>query len=305
MSTSALVTVGKRRLTLSNLDKVLYPASGFTKAQVIEYYAKVAPVLLPHLKGRAVTLKRYPDGVDGQAFFSKNCPAHRPPWFKTVIVHGEQTVEYCLIEEVASLIWVANLAALELHVPLEKATSKQPDRPTAVIFDLDPGPPAGMTDCARLALTLRHTLEGVRLQSFVKTSGAKGLHVLVPMNTAVTFEQTQSFARAVATVLAKADPKRVTANMSKAGRGGKVFIDWNQNELHQTTVCAYSLRAAEHPTASTPLGWEEVERAAGGRSSDRPLSFTAQDVLERAAGEYWAPSLTLKQYLPAGTASSA
>src|SRR5690349_8826442 len=191
MSTPALVTIGKRRLALSNLDKVLYPASGFTKAQVIEYYAKVAPVLLPHLKGRAVTLKRFPDGVDGQAFFSKNCPPHRPPWFKTVIVHGEQTVEYSLIEDVASLVWVANLAALELHVPQEKATSKHSDRPTAVIFDLDPGPPAGMTDCARLALTLRDTLEGVRLQSFVKTSGGKGLHVLVPLNTAATFEQTQ------------------------------------------------------------------------------------------------------------------
>jgi bifunctional non-homologous end joining protein LigD len=298
-SKTTVVSLGKRQLALSNLDKVLYPTCGFTKGQVIEYYAKVAPVLLPHLRGRAITLKRFPDGVSKYAFFSKNLPKGAPDWFSTTAIEGtERTINYCLIEDIPSLAWVANLAALELHVPLERA--HKPDVPTAIVFDLDPGPPAGLLECAKLALRLQQALAGVGLQAFVKTSGRKGLHVMVPLNTGtVPFSVTSQAARAMALVLARDDPKGVTVTNNKAERTGKVFIDWTRNAAHQTAAGAYSLRANEEPTVSTPLAWEELELAVKKRDTTR-LIFTAAQVVERAAahGDLFAPVLTLKQRLP-------
>jgi bifunctional non-homologous end joining protein LigD len=205
---STTIAIGKHQLSISNLGKVYYPATRFTKVQVIEYYARIAPVLLPHLRGRAITLKRFPDGVEKKAFFSKNCPKNAPEWFRTVLVQGsEGTVNYCLIEDIPSLMWIANLAALELHAPLERAS--KPDVPTAITFDLDPGLPAGLLDCARLALRLRQALSGCRLEAFVKTSGRKGLHVMVPLNTPTSFAMTSQAARAIALVLTRDDPKGV------------------------------------------------------------------------------------------------
>jgi bifunctional non-homologous end joining protein LigD len=292
------VAIGKLQLSLSNLGKVFYPATGFTKGQVIEYYARIAPVLLPHLRGRAITLKRFPDGVEKKAFFSKNCPKNPPEWFRTVLLQGsEGTVNYCLIEDIPSLMWVANLAALELHVPLERAV--KPDAPTAIMFDLDPGPPAGLLDCARLALRLLQALSGCRLEAFVKTSGRKGLHVMVPLNTSTSFAMTSQAARAIALVLARDDPKGVTVSNNKAERAGKVFIDWTRNAAHQTTAGVYSLRANEEPTVSTPVSWDEVEVAVKKKDAKR-LAFTAPQVIDRVAavGDLFAPVLTLKQQLP-------
>jgi bifunctional non-homologous end joining protein LigD len=295
---STVVAVGKHQLPLSNLGKVLYPASGFTKGQVIDYYARIAPVLLPHLRGRAITLKRFPDGVAKMAFFSKNCPKNPPEWFRTVTVQGaDGTVDYCLIEDIPSLMWVANLAALELHLPLERALRQ--DAPTGIMFDLDPGPPAGLLECATVALRVRQALAGLGLQAFVKTSGRKGLHVMVPLNTGKSYEATSQAARAMALVLGRDDPKGVTVTNNKADRAGKVFIDWTRNTAHQTTAAVYSLRANDEPTVSTPVLWEEVETAVRKRTVTG-LTLTAPQVVDRVAahGDLFAPVLTLKQKLP-------
>src|SRR5690348_2282239 len=241
------LTLGGKRVPLSNLDKRLYP-SGFTKGQAIDYYLRIAPMILPHLRSRAITLKRYPNGSRAPFFFEKNCPLHRPDWIKTARILSTRTenkeVNHCLINDRAALLWVANLAALELHVPLAKAD--RPGRPTVMVFDLDPGAPATLVDCARLGIRLRDLLARLGLQSFPKTSGSKGLHVYVPLNgsgAGVTFDDTKTFALAIASLLARDDPQKVTMNMSKSGRAGKVFVDWSQNDTHKTTVCAYSLRA--------------------------------------------------------------
>ena len=300
MKTATPLSVGGRRLSLTNLEKVLYP-SGFTKGQVIDYYVRVAPAMLPHLKGRAVTLKRYPGGSDEPFFYEKNCPAHRPPWVDTASVAGRSgnaAIDYCVIRDPATLVWAANLASLELHVTMARAAA--PDRPTAMVFDLDPGPPAALPDCLRVGLRLRDLLAAIGLKCFPKTSGGKGLHVYVPLNTpGVTFDDTKSFARAVAEVFQRQSPKAVTAAMAKAGRAGKVFVDWSQNDRHKTTACAYSLRARDEPTVSTPVEWEEVERAAETRRGT-PLVFTAEEVLARVArrGDLFAPVLALRQKLP-------
>jgi bifunctional non-homologous end joining protein LigD len=292
--------VDGRELMLSNLDKVLYPLTGFSKGDVIDYYAEVSAVLLGHLRGRPLTVTRYPDGVEGKAFFQKQSPAHRPGWVQTVAVaseRGAKRIDFTLADELPTLIWLANLAALELHVPLARAPALE--RPLAVVFDLDPGPPAGVIECCHVALWLHGTFERLGLQSFVKTSGSKGLQVYLPLGGEVGYEQTKRFAREVALALERAEPSLALSRMTKALRAGKVLIDWSQNDEHKTTICAYSLRARERPTVSTPLRWAELhsalEQPAGGA-----LSFDAAAVLQRVReqGDLFAPVLSLVQTLP-------
>lgn len=292
----AVVDIEGRRLKLTNLDKVLYPESGFTKGEVIDYYARIAPAILPHLRDRCVTFKRFPNGVDGKFFFEKRCPSHRPDWVRVGVGPGDRRggIDYCVIDDTPSLVWAANLAALELHTPM----SFTPDMtaPNMVVFDLDPGPPAGMTECAEVALDLRDVLAGIGFEIFPKTSGSKGLQLYLPLNTPHTTEQARSFALAVGQAMEKHHPDRVLTDMKKDLRKGKVFIDWSQNADFKTTICAYSLRARPHPTVSTPVTWDEVDAAAGGE----PLSFEAPEVLERFAehGDLFAPTQTLEQELP-------
>ena len=290
------LTLGANRPKLSNQAKVLFPRTGFTKGDLVDYYTRVAPLILPHLAGRAVTLKRFPDGVDGKAFFEKRCAAHRPDWVKTVRVPGQsakdKTIDYCEIGDLASLIWAANLAAIELHVPLALAAA--PDRPTAMVFDLDPGEPATTAECVPVARRLKSLLDELKLQSLVKTSGGKGLHILVPLNTpAVTFDDTKSFARAVALTLERDDPRGVIASMSRAARSGKVFIDWSQNDRNKTTACVFSVRARPEPTVSWPLSWDDV-------TVGRPVpSVRATGVPDAAAATRLVAVLRRVQPLPA------
>jgi bifunctional non-homologous end joining protein LigD len=290
----SVIEIAGRELRVSNLDKVLYPATGFTKAEVIDYYARIGPVILPHLAGRAVTLVRFPDGVEGKSFFEKNCPSHAPDWVRTA-PFPEAT--YCVLDDLPALVWVANLAALELHTL--QATADDPDRPTSMVFDLDPGPGAGVLDCCRVALELREVLDGLGLAAVVKTSGSKGLHLAVPLHTKVTADETKAFSRAAGQLLAKRDPRRVTVVMKRELRKGKVFVDWSQNDRHKTTVGAYSLRAKARPTVSTPIGWDEVDAALAEADADL-LTFEAADVLARIEehGDLFADNLTLKQSLP-------
>ena len=293
--------IGNKRVNVSNLRKLLYPAAGFTKQDVIDYYVGVSDVMLKHLKGRTVTLKRYPNGSQDMFFYEKNCPVHRPEWVGTANVPSANRtggINYCLIENKASLAWVAQIASLELHTSLAKAPAVE--KPTMMVFDLDPGPPADMIDCLHVALRMRDVLKRLGLESFPKTSGGKGLHFYVPLNTAgVTFDQTKSFARAVAELFEREDPERVVSSMKKSLRTNKVLIDWSQNDEHKTTVCAYSLRARERPTVSTPVSWKEVQTAFEARDPSM-LVFEAQDVLARIRkrADLFAPVLTLKQKLP-------
>jgi bifunctional non-homologous end joining protein LigD len=294
------IEVEGRTLKLTNRAKVLYPRTGFTKGDLIDYYAAIAPVLLPHLAGRPLTLKRYPDGVEGEHFYEKRCPAHRPAWVSTAPIESERgggTIDYCLVEEKPTLIWAANLAAIELHPSLSRAARMS--TPTAIVFDLDPGAPAGLKACCRVALQIKEVFDTFGLNTFVKTSGAKGLQVYVPLNTPVGYEQTKSFARAVAELLEKRHPRQVLSRMAKDLRPGKVLIDWSQNDEHKTTVCVYSLRARERPTISTPLAWEEVEQAV--RSRREPsLSAEPRELLERVAihGDLFEGIPMLRQGLP-------
>jgi bifunctional non-homologous end joining protein LigD len=294
---NTVVAVDGHKLKLSNLDKVMYPEAGFTKGEVIDYYAKIAPVLLTHLGDRGVTLKRYPDGVDGGSFFEKRCPSHRPEWVGTCIGPGDRngSIGYCRLAERAALVWSANMAALELHAPMARCADIE--TPTMVVFDLDPGPPAAMRECAEVGLWLREVLAGVGLESFAKTSGSKGLQVYVPVNRpGITHEQASSFALAVAQAIEKGHPKLVLTTMRKDLRPNKVFIDWSQNSRHKTTICAYSLRARPRPTVSTPVTWDEVAGAADGE----PLSFETADVLDRVDehGDLFGPTATLEQEVP-------
>jgi bifunctional non-homologous end joining protein LigD len=296
----ATTTVEGRELKLSNLDKPLYPQAGFVKRDVIDFYAAIAPTIVAHLTGRALTVKRWPDGVDAKAFFQKQAPAHRPEWVRTVTLpSGKKPIDYLLAEDRATIVWLANLAALELHVPLARAQA--PERPTTLVFDLDPGAPATAIECCRVALTLQGMFENLGLQSFVKTSGKKGLQLYVPLNDpAVTFAQTKPFAKAVAELLQEAQPELIVSRMTKTARPGKVLIDWSQNDRNKTTVCVYSLRAAERPTVSTPLEWDEVRAALDGGDADA-LRFEAAQVVQRIAerGDLFAPVLSLVQRLPA------
>jgi bifunctional non-homologous end joining protein LigD len=299
-SGKATARVEGRELKLSNLAKVIYPAAGFTKKDVVDYYAAIAPALCAHLEGRALTVKRWPDGVQGEFFFQKQAPAHRPEWVQTVTLPStRKPIDYLLANDSATLVWLANLAALELHTPLARAEAIQ--TPTALVFDLDPGEPASIIECCRVGLQLHGMFANLGLQSFAKTSGSKGLQLYVPLNSAeVTYEQTKPFAKAVAEMLEQAEGDLVVSRMTKARRTGKVLIDWSQNDSRKTTVCVYSLRARERPTVSTPLEWQEV-RTALDRGDASLLSFEAPEVLERVAkhGDLFAPVLSLIQELPA------
>ena len=295
----AVIEVGGRALTLSNLDKVLYPATGFTKAEVLDYYARIAPVLLPHLGDRALTLRRFPDGVEGSSFYEKNCPRHRPDWVGVHRVVGEEgTIDFCRIDSLAGLTWVANLAALELHTSMARAVD--PDTPTMVVFDLDPGPPAGVLECADVALWIRDVLAELGLTSVAKTSGSKGIQVYLPLNTPATYSASAGFSRNLAQLLERQAPERVVSLQRKDLRRGKVLVDWSQNSRHKTTVCAYSLRARERPTASTPLTWEELQAAVEAGDATR-LSFEAGAVVQRVEdrGDLFAAAAHLEQRLPA------
>ncbi|MDQ6765289.1 MAG: non-homologous end-joining DNA ligase [Verrucomicrobiota bacterium] len=294
-----LIVEGKK-LPVSNLNKVLYPKAGFTKGQVIDYYVRIAPVLLPHLKDRPLTLKRYPNGVEGMFFYEKNCPSHRPEWVKTAKVwsHGNQRdMYYCLAQDLPTLVWAANLADLELHTSLAK--KKDVAKPTMMVFDLDPGPPATIVQCCQVGLWLRDLLGGMKLESFAKTSGSKGLQVYVPLNTPATFDQTKALSRALAEHLEREHPHLVVHKMLKSLRGGKVLVDWSQNDEHKTTVNVYSLRAKEQPTVSTPVTWDEVETCLK-KNTPEMLTFTSEQVLQRVdkLGDLFAPTQSLKQKLP-------
>jgi len=298
--TGKIIELAGRRLSLSNLEKELYPACGFTKAHVLEYYRRMAAFILPHLQGRALTLKRYPEGVDKPFFFEKRCPAHRPPWVQTADISlrdGEQ-MTVCLVNNLETLLWVANLASLELHVPLARSAS--PEIPTAMVFDLDPGEPADILDCARVALILRNLLSRLGLAGWVKTSGQKGLHVFVPLNSPdATYENTKKFSRTVAVVLEKNYPQLVTAKIAKASRKGKVFINWSQNDASLTMICSYSLRAREMPFVSFPLDWGELEQLAGAGDPGK-LHILQAEAVRRAeeAGDLFQEILVKKQKLP-------
>ena len=303
MAASQQVEVDGRELKLTNLEKVLYPKAGFTKGEVLDYYAKVAPAIVPHLAGRAVTLRRFPEGVDDTdaAFFEKRCPKHRPEWVQTTrVLAGPHAgyIDYCVCGDRATLVWMAQLAAIELHPSL--SLGRKHEQPTVLAFDLDPGPPAEALDCGRVALRLRELFDHVGLESFVKTSGSKGLQVYVPLNTKTSYEETRPFAQAIAQLLAKQSPGEVIAKMGKKTlRKGKVFVDWYQNNERKTTISVYSLRARERPTVSTPVTWDELEGAVK-RDDPGSLVFEAADVLKRVEkhGDLFAPVLELKQKLP-------
>jgi bifunctional non-homologous end joining protein LigD len=285
----------------SNWDKVLFPQTGFTKGDLIEYYVAIAPTLLPHLQDRPVTLRRWPNGVEGRSFFEKNCPSHRPDWVKTASIYSSderRRIDYCLVQDAATLAWVANLAAIELHPSLSLA--RDMDHPTAVVFDLDPGDGAGLEQCAEVALVLEGLFSQLGLRSVVKTSGSKGLQVYVPLGEGVaTYEQTKPFARRIAELLERRLPDLVVSRMTKRLRAGKVLVDWSQNDIHKTTVAVYSVRARERPTVSTPLAWEELREAHAAGATER-LAFEPSDVLRRVAdqGDLFAPMLGSVQRLP-------
>jgi bifunctional non-homologous end joining protein LigD len=295
----AFADVEGREIKVSNLDKVLYPKAGFTKRDVIHFYAEIAPVLLPHLEGRPLTLKRYPNGVDAGHFYEKQAPSHRPGWVHTARVPtGSKTIEFVVCDDLPTLVWLANLADLELHTSLARA--EDIERPTALAFDLDPGEPATIVECCRVGLLLEAMFRGLGLQSFPKTSGSKGLQVYVPLNTDVSYDTTKPFAKAVAELLEREEPGLVVSRQTKTLRRGKVLVDWSQNDEHKTTVNVYSLRARDRPTVSTPLTWDEVRE--GARSGDpERLVFDAAAVRERVAehGDLFAPVVSLVQQLPA------
>jgi bifunctional non-homologous end joining protein LigD len=284
------VDVEGRRLSLSNLDKVMYPAVGFTKGQVIDYYTRIAPAVLPHLRNRPLTLKRYPNGVEGQYFYEKRCPSHAPEWVRREQVQG---IEYCICDDLPTLVWLANLADLELHPSLSLADDIL--RPSVMAFDLDPGDGAGLPQCCEVAFLLRDALTKLKLESFAKTSGSKGIQVYVPLNSeGVDYDHgTKPLSKALARHLEAQHPKLIVSQQKKELRKGKVLIDWSQNDEHKTTVGVYSLRARERPTVSTPLAWEELDEPDA-------LVFEAADVLERVEqhGDLFAPVAELQQELP-------
>jgi bifunctional non-homologous end joining protein LigD len=295
------VEIDGRTLSLSNLEKPMYPEAGFAKGHVIDYYTRVAPVLLPHLRDRPLTLKRYPDGVQGPHFYEKQCPSHRPDWVATTMVGSSRardgTINFCLANDLPTLVWLANLADLELHTSL--ATAADYSRPTMIAFDLDPGPPATIVECAEVALELRTAYEHLGMEAFPKTSGSKGMQVYVPLNTPADYRKTSGFAKGLAELLERRHSELVVSDMKKTLRKGKVLVDWSQNSQHKTTVSVYSLRALAQPTVSTPLRWEEVEAVTESRDPG-DLVFTAPELLDRVAehGDLFAGVLELEQQLP-------
>jgi bifunctional non-homologous end joining protein LigD len=302
MTKKQQLEVDGRELTVSNLDKIFFPENGFSKGQVIKFYSDIAETILPHLQDRPLTLKRYPDGIAGEPFYEKNAPKHTPTWVERFAVprsEGGSDINYILCNDRATLIWATNLGDIEKHVLL----ARTPDLncPTSVVFDLDPGEPAGLLDCAEIALHLKKVFDGLKLESFVKVSGSKGLHLAVPLNTPVTYEATQPFAKAIAELVTQQLPHRVVSEMAKTLRKGKVLIDWSQNSDFKTTVCAYAMRAKHgEPLISMPVTWPELARAVK-RSNEEALFFTAAEAVRRIkrVGDLFAPVLTLKQKLPA------
>ena len=298
-SATVEVKVGGKTLKLSNLDKVLYPEVGFTKGQVIDYYTRIAPVLLPHLKDHPLTLKRYPNGVDDKFFYEKQSPSHRPDWVKTVPIPARgRTIDFTLANNLPTLVWLANLADLELHTSLSKAT--EITRPTTLAFDLDPGPPATIVECSQVALWLRGIFDELKLESFPKTSGSKGMQIYVPLNNPkASYDYTKPFAKALAELLEKQHPKHVVSTQKKELRPKKVLIDWSQNDEHKTTINVYSLRAKSRPTVSTPLAWDEVEKILDSGDPESAV-FDSDDVLARVEkhGDLFEPVIKLKQKLP-------
>ncbi|HEX2048409.1 MAG TPA: non-homologous end-joining DNA ligase [Acidimicrobiales bacterium] len=305
MTNRVEVELAGRQVSLSNLDKVLWPRLGLTKGWMVDYYTSVAPVLVPHLRRHPVTLHRFPDGVDGVHWYETRAPAH-PPWVDTVTFHVRTTgkvFDVCVLDDLPSLVWAAQIAAVELHPFL--GTADDLERPRALVFDLDPGPPATIVDCCRVALRVRDLLDDLGLRAWVKTSGGVGLHVYVPLNTPVTYDQTKGFARAVALLLERERPESVTSAMSKARRPGKVFVDWSQNDFGKSTVAPYSLRGWEIPTVSTPVDWDEVGEGAESARAGR-LMFLPDAALPRAeTGDLFAPVLAVQQALPDGFAADA
>jgi len=294
------VEIDGRTLSLSNLEKILYPKAGFTKGQVIDYYTRIAPVVLPHLRDRPLTLKRYPNGVEAQFFYEKQCPSHRPDWVRTAPVwsrHTQRTIDFCVVDDLPTLVWTSNLADLELHTSLARVDDVA--APRILAFDLDPGPPATIVQCAEVAVRLREVFEHLGLECFPKTSGSKGMQVYVPLNVPTSYEITKPFANAIAQLLERRHPELVVSDMKKTLRTGKVLVDWSQNDEHKTTVSVYSLRARDRPTVSTPITWEEVERILVTREPD-DLVFDSAAVLARVAehGDLFAPVEALEQELP-------
>ncbi len=295
------VEVEGQQLSLSNLDKNLYPE--FTKGEVIDYYARIAPVMLPHLKDRAATRIRWPDGVDGGKFFEKNAPSHTPDWIRTATVpspgstRGRETLDYIVVDDLPTLVWCANLAALELHVPQWKVGPRgKVHTPDLLVFDLDPGPPATIVEACKVALLLEELLGEDGLQAYPKTSGKKGLHVYVPIKEPKEAERTSQYAKGIAERLAKEHPDLVVAKMEKRLRKDKVFVDWSQNNPAKTTVAPYSLRAANRPSVSTPVTWDELEDC----EDAGDLVFSPGEALERVDehGDLLAPLLKDHRPLP-------
>ena len=299
--TSVEVQIEGRTLKLTNLEKVLYPDVGFTKAQVIDFYTRIAPVLLPHTREHPLTLKRYPNGVYGEFFYEKNCPKHRPDWVSTAKVWSwgnNRDMHYCVVDDLPTLVWVANLASLELHTSL--SLGGKIEQPRMMVYDLDPGPPADIVDCCRVGIWLRDYFAGFGLTCFAKTSGSKGLQLYVPLNTPVDYARTKGVSKGVAQLFEREQPEHVVSMQTKTLRAGKVLIDWSQNDQYKTTINVYSLRAREHPTVSTPVTWDEVEACLAARDPLK-LRFLSDQVLERVdkMGDLFEPLLTLKQKLPA------
>jgi bifunctional non-homologous end joining protein LigD len=297
--TTTEIIVGGRRIRVTNPDRVLWPETGFTKGAMLDYYLAVAGTILPHLHGRGITLRRFPEGVDGPGWYQANCRG-RPPWVSTQDVRGKagEVFRYCLVEEPATLAWLANLGTIELHPFL--ALANRPDEPTALVLDLDPGPPASLVASARVALILRDLLTAHGLTAAVKTSGSLGLHVFAPLEPGHTFDATKAVARALADLVAKRAPDLVVGTVSRSQRAGRVFIDWVQNDASRSTVAPYSLRATPWPLVSTPLAWDEVEAAVSTRRADR-LLFGPREVLDRIEriGDLFAPMLGAGGKLPA------
>ena len=294
------VRVGGRKLELSNLAKVFYPETGFTKGEVIDYYARIAPAMVPHLKGRPLNLKRYPHGVDGEFFFQKEAPATTPAWLKTVRVWSGTKgapINFTTASDTASLVWLANLANLEFHALLCKGSD--PDTPTVMVFDLDPGEGVGLLESAAVSLLLKDSLQDMGLKAWVKTSGGKGIQPYVPLNTPCTYDMTRDTSLAIAEALLRRHPEAVVTNMRKELRKGKVLIDYSQNSRHKSTVAVYSLRARAQPSVSTPVTWEEVEAAVDERDGEL-LRFSPDEVLKRVErhGDLFAPVARLRQHLP-------
>jgi bifunctional non-homologous end joining protein LigD len=302
--TRVAVDVAGRRLGLSNLEKVLWPQTHFTKGQVLDYYTRVSPVLLPHLAGRPLTLKRFPDGVEGGSFYEKNAPRGTPEWVRRERLptpgssKDRETIDFVVVDELATLVWAANLASLEFHTPMWRVPSPGAGRggdPDLVVFDLDPGPPATVVECCEVALLLRDVLHDDGLEPVAKTSGSKGLQLYAAVSGASSRE-TSDYARALAERFERSHPDLVVSRMTKALRPGKVLVDWSQNNAAKTTVSVYSLRARPRHTVSTPVTWEEVE----GCGTPEDLAFLAEEVLERVAesGDLFAPLLEPGPLLP-------